>query len=308
MAALPKPTNVNHFANRASFIVLVPAVIVFLAFCYNAIADETDESSIVAVESPAPFPDFLGPRTDIEVPDVRGVTRFRFLTTTDFPPFNYVDGRGQIAGFHVDLARNICAAAGLGARCQIEAIPFEELEAALASGRGEAVIAGQSALTFSDGSAVASKAFFRFPGRFVRRTDALNARADPLDLPPSTRVVVIEGSAHEAYLRAFFPNLAALPVPDRRTLQLALTSAIADHGFDDAVATATWLAEDGASACCSFASGPYFSDRYFGAGLTAATRANDSSSAQIIEYALYELRRRNAFQEIYLRHFPIGPF
>ncbi|MEO0496681.1 MAG: transporter substrate-binding domain-containing protein [Pseudomonadota bacterium] len=242
------------------------------------------------------------------VPDVRGVTRFRFLTSTDFPPFNYVDQNGRLTGFHVDLARGICDALSLGARCQIEAMPFEELEEALLQGRGEAVIAGQVPGRFCGAETVASAAFFRFAGRFAKRRDAAVTMNDPLDLAPGTRVAVIEGSAHAAYLKAFFPALTPVPVTDRPTMHLALTSAIVDTMFDDATLTANWFAAGGAANCCRFASGPYFSDRYFGAGLTVATRADDRTSAQIVRYALYEMRRKKAFQEIYLRHFPISPF
>ena len=42
-------------------------------------------------------------------PDLAALARLRFLTTTDFPPFNYLDGNGRLSGFHVDLARAICA-------------------------------------------------------------------------------------------------------------------------------------------------------------------------------------------------------
>lgn len=292
--------------------VLLVAAPMVLAYCYQANAQTVDESSQpagdVSPSVPSPFPDFLGPRTDVSAPDVRGVTRFRFLTTTDFPPFNYINRDGRLSGFHIDLARGICDVLSLGARCQIEAMPFEELEDALLQGRGEAVIAGQVAGRFGGADASASPAYFRFAGRFLQRRDAAISAEDPLDLPPQTRVVAIEGSAHAAYLAAFFPDLTVVPVTDRQTLHLALTSAIAEYAFDDATATANWLASAGIANCCRFTGAPYFSDRYFGAGLTVATRADDRTAAQIVRFALYEMRRQGVFQELYLRHFPVAPF
>ena len=38
-----------------------------------------------------------------EAPARRAV--LRFLTDNDYPPFNFVDEEGALAGFHVDLAR-----------------------------------------------------------------------------------------------------------------------------------------------------------------------------------------------------------
>ena len=48
-------------------------------------------------------------------PDVSGALRLRFLTTTDFPPFNFTDQSGRLSGFHIDLARALCEELGLQA-------------------------------------------------------------------------------------------------------------------------------------------------------------------------------------------------
>ena len=48
----------------------------------------------------------------------------RFITTTDFPPFSFIDASGRLSGFHVDLARAICAALEITDRCQIHALPW----------------------------------------------------------------------------------------------------------------------------------------------------------------------------------------
>ncbi len=78
-------------------------------------------------------------------PDLSALPRLRFLTTTDFPPFNFLDGAGRLSGFHVDLARAICAELGIADKCQIQALPWGELDDALQKGEGEAIIAGIAA-------------------------------------------------------------------------------------------------------------------------------------------------------------------
>ena len=76
------------------------------------------------------------------MPDLSGIVRLRFLTTVDFPPFNFIDQTGKLAGFHVDLVREICRELALTEKCQIQAVTFPELETALTDGNGEAVAAG----------------------------------------------------------------------------------------------------------------------------------------------------------------------
>ena len=67
-------------------------------------------------------------------PDLSTLPRLRFLTTTDFPPFNFIDKSGRLSGFHIDLARAICAELGIAEKCQIQALPWSELGDALNKG------------------------------------------------------------------------------------------------------------------------------------------------------------------------------
>jgi polar amino acid transport system substrate-binding protein len=77
-------------------------------------------------------------------PDLSALPRMRFLTTTDFPPFNFIDRKKRLSGFHIDLARAICDELGVLNRCQIQALPWDELQPAMAKGEGDAIIAGLS--------------------------------------------------------------------------------------------------------------------------------------------------------------------
>src|SRR3546814_16148214 len=55
-------------------------------------------------------------------PDLSNIVRLRILTTSDFPPFNFADQTGRLTGFHIDLAREICAELQIEAKCQIQAL------------------------------------------------------------------------------------------------------------------------------------------------------------------------------------------
>src|SRR5262245_54345626 len=76
----------------------------------------------------------------------------RFLTDSDYPPFNYYDEDNALTGFNVDVARAICLE--LAAACDIQTRPWAELLPALQKGETDAVIAshaiGANALKFVD--------------------------------------------------------------------------------------------------------------------------------------------------------------
>ncbi|MFN3402339.1 MAG: transporter substrate-binding domain-containing protein, partial [Ferrovibrio sp.] len=74
------------------------------------------------------------------LPSLNAVPAIRFLTTADFPPFNFRDTGGELIGFNVDLAKRICAEVNVA--CTIQAWPWEQAASALADNQGDALIAG----------------------------------------------------------------------------------------------------------------------------------------------------------------------
>src|SRR5436853_565997 len=122
---------------------------------------------------PLAVPGFWDPRRRPERPDLSRISIIRFLTETDFPPFNYAGPDGAPVGFNVDLARLICEE--LKVACTVQMRRFDTLIGALNTNNGDAIIASIAAtpemrtrLDFSD-------PYYRTPARFVAR------RNDPMD-------------------------------------------------------------------------------------------------------------------------------
>src|SRR5258708_8381911 len=84
-------------------------------------------------------PGFWDPRRQPERPDLSRLQTIRFLTDTDYPPFDYAGPDGNPAGFNVDLARLF------GDEVQvtrtIQAPRFDPLLDAPGDNRGDAVAA-----------------------------------------------------------------------------------------------------------------------------------------------------------------------
>ena len=140
-----------------------------------------------------------------------GLSRLRFLTTLDFPPFSYLDSANHLTGFNVDLARALCDVLEIADRCQIQAMPWEELRDSLGNGQGEAVIAGVAATETARQTMIFSRPYLRMAARFVAN------KKTPLAAPQSggfgKQVIgVAAGSSHEKMLRAFFPKAVTASV------------------------------------------------------------------------------------------------
>ncbi|WP_119257522.1 transporter substrate-binding domain-containing protein [Shinella zoogloeoides] len=262
--------------------------------------------SLAAEErSPVDLPILFDTRERIARPDLSGLVRLRFLTTVDFPPFNFIDQTGKLAGFHVDLVREICRELALTEKCQIQAVTFPELEKALTDGNGEAVAAGIAVSTPLRERFAFSRPFMRLPARFAvgKKTPPPGETAASL---AGRKVGVVAASAHEAMLKAFFPKIEAQPFPDRAALLAALKDGKVDAVFGDGMQLAFWTSGAAAAGCCRLFDGPYLSEKFLGEGLTIMLRKEDTALTGAIDHALLALSRSGRLQEIYLRYFPVN--
>lgn len=253
------------------------------------------------------IPQFWDTKERLIKPDLSAYARVRFLTTTDFPPFNFIDANGLLSGLHVDLARSICRKLEILDRCQIQALPWDELEEALERNEGDAVIAGLSVTARKRESYAFTRSYLRFPARFV------TLRRSGLDEPlyrnaAGHRVGVAAGSEHEAMLRDYFPAIRVVTYSRPGWMFQDLKAGNIDAAFGDGMRLGFWLAGQDAADCCRFAGGPYLASEYFGAGLAIAVRKADTPLADAFDYALRELSMDGTFADLYLRYFPVGFF
>jgi polar amino acid transport system substrate-binding protein len=259
-----------------------------------AFADEKPDSSL---------PILFDSRERLAKPDLSSLVRLRFLTATDFPPFDFIDQSGKLAGFHVDLAREICAELGIADKCQIQALPFGDLRQALATSQGDAVLAGIAVTPELRGQFGFSRPYLMLPARFVRNVKTALGGETAVALS-GKRVGVVRATAHAAMLAAFFPGITPVPFDDVQALFGAVKSGAVDAGFADGLQLSFFVSSPAAERCCSLFDGAYLSQAFLGEGMTVMLRQEDSDLTAAINHALATLSRNGRLQEIYLRYFP----
>lgn len=255
--------------------------------------------------APQAVPGFWDPRHRPDRPDLSRLTVIRFLTETDYPPFNFTGPDGNPAGFNVDLARMICDE--IKVTCTIQMRRFETLLDAIASNRGDAIIASlavtpqlRARLDFSD-------PYYRAPARFVSQRDAVMREVRPEYLE-GKKVGVIAGSSHEAYLKAMFTDAELHSYPNDEALRLALRRGDVDFIFGDAISLAFWINGTDSADCCAFSGGPFVESRYFGEGIGIAVRKGNDLLRQALNWALFRLWEKGRYTDLWLRYFSVSPF
>lgn len=251
------------------------------------------------------IPNFWHPGERIAKPDLSRLQRLRFLTTTDFPPFNFVDRKKRLTGFNIDLARAICAELDILPKCQIQALPWDELQKALEDGEGEAIIAGLQPTAEARERFEFSSSYLKIPARFVaRRADGLG---EPMTIATTrNKTGVISGSRHASWFRAAFPNSQSVSYPTRAAALEALRNKRIDLVLSDALSLSFWLVSEAAQDCCAFAGGPYMLEDGSGQDLAIAFPKGRTDLTQAANHALKQINDKGLFAEIYLRYFPLS--
>jgi polar amino acid transport system substrate-binding protein len=258
-----------------------------------------------AEAAPQAVPGFWDPRRRPDRPDLSRLSVIRFLTETDYPPFNFTGPDGNPAGFNVDLARLICDE--IKVTCTIQMRRFETLLDAIASNRGDAIIASLAVTPQLRARVDFSDPYYRAPARFVSRRDAVMREVRPEYLE-GKKVGAIAGSSHEAYLKAMFTDAELHAYPNDEALRLGLRRGEVDFIFGDAISLAFWINGTDSGECCAFSGGPFVESRYFGEGIGIAVRKGNDLLRQALNWALFRLWEKGRYTDLWLRYFSVSPF
>ena len=259
----------------------------------------------VEVPKSVGVPGFWDPRRRPERPDLSRIQSIRFLTETDYPPFNYAGADGNPMGFNVDLARQLCEE--IKASCTIQARRFDLLLDALADNRGDAVIASIAATATTRQRADFTDPYYRTPARFVALVDSPIRDVLP-ELVEGKKIAVVAGTSHEAFLKEMFTGADIRPYPNADAARAALRNKEVDLLFGDGIGLAFWLNGSDSAGCCAFRGGPFLEERFFGEGVGIAVKRGNDLLRQSLNWALFREWESGSFADLWLRYFPISPF
>ena len=310
LASITILTSISNCGTRviASGLAMLAALAILVGPAGVAQADDqagTAPQAIAAPQATVVIPNLWDPNRRLDRPATTALTGLRFTTTDDFPPFNFTGPDGKLTGFNVDLARAICRQ--LSVPCTIQARPWDGLVDTVAAGRVDAALAGIAITTENRAKLGFSDVYLRPVARFAGRKGEPAARLTAEGLA-GTRIAVTQGSAHEAYIAAFFPASTRIALASPTEAEEALKAGNVDLIFGDGVQLAFWLQSQPAAGCCDFVGGAYVEPRFFGQGLAIALPSDRGDLRLALNWALDSLYDKGVFAELYLRYFPVGYF
>lgn len=278
------------------------SVILACAIAVAATAQDGDPLPEPGVETEVEAEAQIEPRVGAR-PDWSWLEQLRFVTTSDFPPFNYYDEDGVLTGLNVDLARDICRV--LSVNCRVSELNWDDLNGTLDEDAADAAIAAVAITPASLERLDFSDIYMQIPGRFAARRDFETADITPESIEGRT-VGVARDTAHHAYLRTFFPESELTLFDSVDDARAALRAGSVDLVFADGLSTVFWVNGAGSRGCCKLAGGGFMETKYFGEGLAIAVKRGNSRLVTVLDYALARLRASGRLEELMLRYFPLS--
>ncbi len=228
----------------------------------------------------------------------------RVGTEGAYYPFNYMDEKGQVQGFDVELSKAICTE--LKMECQFVTQEWNGIIAGLLAKRYDIIVAGMSATDERKKQIDFSDTYFTSPVYFVGRKGV-----DIKDLNASLKGKIIgvqRGTIHASFAEKNIPGAKIKQYDSQDSVNLDLKSKRLDLVLADSAVMSVWMEKAG-NGQFAFV-GPRIdvgpATKIFGTGANIALRKGDESLKKKINHALVALKSNGTYDKIKAQFFKVA--
>ena len=206
-------------------------------------------------------------------------------------PFVYQEVTGEVAGFDVDIAKEICER--LDRECQFVQMDWDGLIPSLQSKKVDILITAMSITTAREKVVDFSVPYYRSPSQLLTCKGVEVAMS----------VGVLRGSVDEVFARYKFPGVRIVSYANQNEALLDLQNGRLDSVLGPRLELESGLTEDQAKQFV-FAGPTYDDPEIFGPGIGMAVREKDPLLAQV-NTAIKDMRADGSWQTIADRYFTV---
>ncbi len=240
------------------------------------------------------------PSLSLAKPRERVWTEVRIASEGARPPYNYLDANSELAGFEIDLARDLCAR--MKVTCHFVAENWDGLIPGLLNRDYDAIMAAMEITDEAREKIAFTKPYIRMPSAFLASKQSEIRDASPQGLKGKT-IGVEAGGAHENYLENVYKQSDIKPYATLEEAILDLAEGRLDVVIGDKDALVDFLKTRREGQCCAiFADAPH-DPAYFGDGVGIGLRMQDETLKAMFEKALDESMADGSFARIREKYF-----
>jgi lysine-arginine-ornithine-binding protein len=223
----------------------------------------------------------------------------RIATEGAYPPFNFRDKDGELAGFDVDVARALCVQ--MQVRCEFVAQDWDGIIPNLQAGKYDAIVSSMSITPQRSEQIAFTDPYYDTPTRFIARKGR-HVEISVAGLA-GKRVGVQRATVQEKLLRNMFYQAVPVLFDSQEAAVEDLAADNVDLVLGDAVALAKIFLDTERGKDFQFV-GPPFNDRQIlGVGAGIAVRKDQTALLAALNKALREIRANGTFKQINDKYF-----
>jgi len=229
----------------------------------------------------------------------------RIGTEGAYPPFNYIDSDGNLAGFDIEIANALCDAAGF--QCEFVVQDWDGIIPGLLARRYDAIIASMSITEERKQVVDFTDKYYATPAKFVKAKD--RDLEIPEDIEAANEALagmtigVQRATIHENFLRDNFPNLDIRVYASQDEANLDLANGRLDLVMADSVVLLEGFLGIPEGEDFEFVGPDYFKEDWHGEGIGIAVRKGEDDLRQAFNEAIRKIREEGIYQEINAKYF-----
>ena len=216
------------------------------------------------------------------------------------PPYNFLDVNGELAGFEIDLGRELCLRAKLA--CMFVAQDWDGMIPRLNAHHYDAIMAAMEITDERRAEIDFTKPYVRMPSAFMAARQRQIRDPSPEGL--AGRVIGVEADGpHQAYLEEHYKTSEIRAFATLEEAVLDLSEGRIDVAFGDKDAIMDFLKTRREASCCKYLADVARDAAFFGDGIGIGLRKEDGDLKGILEKALDEVVADGTFAAIRSKYF-----
>jgi polar amino acid transport system substrate-binding protein len=229
----------------------------------------------------------------------------RLGTEGAYPPFNYIESDGKIAGFDVEIGLELCKR--IGVECDLVAQDWDGIIPGLLANKYDFIIASMfitqermKRVDFTDPYYLAAMTHVVPKGAGI--TEFTNGAL-------SGKVIGAQSGTTQAdFIETTYPDADIRLYPTQDEVNLDMASGRIDMQVGDMLPMLDWTTKSDDGGCCELAGEPITDPAFVGEGVGIAVRQEDDDLREKLNAALAEIRADGTYKAINDKYFDIDVY
>ncbi len=219
-----------------------------------------------------------------------------------YPPFNFMDKAGKVAGFDIDIANAVCAK--MKKKCEFVIQDWDGIIPALKAKKFDAIFASMSITEDRQKEIDFAGPYYQTPARFAAKKGAY--KDDKPETLKGIKIGVQRASIHQAYIQDIYPQSKLVLYATQEEAQLDLAAGRVDAVMADSIVLEDSFLKTAAGKGFAFFGGDHSVVKYHGIGVGVGVRKGSPELVKSLNEAIKAIYADGTYKKINDKYFAIN--